>query len=109
MAVSCDLQTDIRILRQASSEIIEADISGNAEYFKELGKQYGPLARKVFFELKRDHYILLNPWVIVNRARSCSNYDLGSFEFWNCGDMVVAMCTFLDFIEENENASSERP
>lgn len=97
MNLDSNTKAKIKLLRDATSELIEADEFGDALLFEKLGNTYGPIARKIFFELQKTHPILLNPWAVANRARQCQS-DVGSFEFWSHGDMVISLCGLLDVL-----------
>jgi len=104
------LDEDVEVLRRACSDIIEADMSGDTVAFEGLGKHYGLIARRVFFSMKNKHPVFLDPWTVANRAWKCGHCDVGSFDFWTSGEMVIAMCGFLDSIKARgeENASTAR-
>jgi hypothetical protein len=114
VSISCDLKKDIELLLvRARPKLVAAD-SGNPETFSHLGREFGPIAHRVYFALdspersaKRYHdketrRVMLDPWTVLNRARDCDGMTIDDQEFWCHCDMIKTLCDYLDLRRSTE-------
>ena len=116
MNTNSDLNSDIQtLLNVARPNLIAADNGGGSETFNEVCKEFGKTAHRVYLALdepersperyhsKETRRVLLDPWTVLNRAKSCEGLSVDDEEFWFHCDMIKTLC---DYIDLNKNSVS---
>ncbi|HEY4832813.1 MAG TPA: hypothetical protein VIH61_09680 [Waddliaceae bacterium] len=117
--MDAQLKDDIELLLNiARDEIINAE--GCHKRFNAVAAKYHKIAHRVYKALdapskKLENYhnknvkaVLLDPWTILNRARTFSgigiNINFDDPEFWNHADVIKTLIDYLALTYLNEDA-----
>jgi hypothetical protein len=100
--------------------IEDEEKNSNATNFNRIGENFGELAHRVFlaldipsrsienFHSKTSNRVLLDPYTVLNRARSLKADDsfiIDSVEFWKHGDVIKTLVDFLSIKYPNMEAT----
>ncbi len=109
MMISCDLKEDIENLKLGVVKMEEAFKEGDGIRYGELGKEYGPIAFRVYKELDKEskgvdffdgNPVLLDPCTVQNRTKEMifqgEEPEIYSEEFWLHSDMAKSLCDYID-------------
>lgn len=108
MKFNSEINTDIALLLNvARPKLIAAD-QGQSELFNEVGKEFGPIAHRIYLSLdkpervanryhnKETRRVLLDPWTVLNRANGLEGISIDEEEFWCHSDMIKTLCDYID-------------
>lgn len=109
---------DIQILlTKVRKKLIEADNGGGSKMFNAISEEYGPVAHHLYLSLDTPYRsiekyhdatsrrVMLDPHTVINRARffKDSEITIEDEEFWKHGDMIKALCDYIDLNPDYKN------